>query len=507
MSHHDGIYLFIGSLIMADSSVSGEKTPLPALSSNSVIVRSAVWRFLEVGGAEALAFAFTVLLARVLSPHDYGIVAMTTFFIASCRTVLSRGIPDAVVQSGDTSTTYLDTAFWINNLLGCVLSLVVFLLAEPSAALLGEPELRGALIGLSPLPLLISATSVYHAHWRRAMQFKKIALRTTLCTLIGGIVGTALAFSGAGYWSLVGQQLSSQIATLALLIIGSHWRPRPRLDRVHLRHFFQFGTQVSGTALIETMSHGIVPLIIGIFLPASQVGLFALARRICFSITYFTTASINEIALPVLSRASAHPAEHRETVYMTLRLTALTCLPLFALVALFAEPLVRLLFGVHWIGTAPALQFLLLYGVLYALPSIVNQVFLSVGKPECAMHITMLISALLVASVAILAPYGITATAAGFVITYLVAAPLTLSRLRTAVRLDLVRVVREQAIIWIGVTLMVLAVSAVRNILLLNAPAVIQLPIEISICALAVLVIGLTALPDSFKWLAGVFFK
>lgn len=481
--------------------------PSTGLPSRTVIARSAVWRFLEVGGAEALAFAFTVLLARVLSPHDYGIVAMTTFFIASCRTVLSKGIPDAVVQSGNTSTTYLDTAFWINTVLGCVLSLVVFLLAEPSAALLGEPELRGALIGLSPLPVLLSAMSVYHAHWRRAMQFKKIALRTTFCTLIGGIVGTALAFSGAGYWSLIGQQLTSHVATLAILIIGSHWRPRLRLDRAYLRHFFRVGSQVSAIALLETMSQNIVPLIIGIFLPASQVGLFALARRICFSLTYLTTASINEIALPVLSKASAYPEKHRETVYKALKLTALLCVPLFASVMLFAEPLVRLLFGDGWIGSAHVLQFLLLYGILYALPSLSNQVFLSVGRPESAMPISIAISALLVSCVAILAPYGITSTAAAFVITYLVAAPLALARLRTVVKLDLVRVAREQAVVWIGVALMAVAVLAVRNILPVDFPATAQLPVEACMCAFALLIIVLIMMPNAPKRLSGLFAK
>lgn len=477
------------------------------LTSRRVVARSAGWRLLEVAGSEALSFGFMVLLARILGPQDYGVVAIAGFVIVSCQLLLTRGIPEAIVQRRDLSPEHLDSGFWANVLFGVGLSLIVLMVAAPSAILLQQPQLRGVLMGLSPLPLLFAAIGVYQARLRRAMQFRSLAVRTQACVLAGGIVGSILAYSGAGFWSLVAQQLSYTATNLVVLILATRWRPRWRLNRAEVRSFYQFGIVVSGRTLLDTLSQSGLPLLVGMHLPASQVGLFFLARRIVFSLSMFTHWSVNELSLPVLSRLSEHPEKHREAVYFCLRIASLITLPAFVGVAVFADPLVHLIFGTAWLNSIETLQILVLAGVLQALPSVSGQIFTSMGQPHLGLQISVGTCLLIVILVSLLAAHGIAAAAAGVAVAYVVAVPLTLMRLRTAVGISMTRLVHDQAMVWGGVALMAVIGRESAAQLSDALPLAWQLSVQLSFWALGTAAIVFAALPEAREIFGKMLFR
>ncbi len=467
-----------------------------------IIITSALWRLFEIAGAEVLSFGFMVLLARLLSPEDYGLVASAALFVVSCQTLLMRGIPDAIIQADVLSDALLDTAFWINLAIGCSLSLVLVGLAGPSAALLGQPDLRNVMFGLAPLPPLFAAIGIYHAQLRREMKFRKLAMRTHAAVLGGGGAGVALALSGAGYWSLVGQQLSYTIANLLVIAFASGWRPRLRFDRDGARFLRGFGSTVSAAALLDTLSHGGLAFIVGLRQPAAMVGMFFMARRVVFSLSMFTHWSVNELSLPVLSRVAADPEKHREAVYMCLKLASLITVPAFAGVAVFAERIVPLAFGAEWAESTGALQVLLLAGILQAIPSVASQVFNSVGQPHHTLQINIVTSVLIVLLVGLLAGHGIVAAATGVLIAYAVAAPLALLRLRTSVQLSLLRLAREQALVWLGIAGLSLAVAAIDRVVPAGVSPGAVLAAELGLWAVGVAVTLHLALPQGRSWIA-----
>lgn len=465
-----------------------------------IIITSALWRFFDIAGAEVLSFGFMVLLARLLSPEDYGLVASAALFVVSCQTLLMRGIPDAIVQADVVSDALLDTAFWINLALGCVLSLVLVALARPSAELLGQPDLRNVLFGLAPLPPLCAAIGIYHAQLRRAMKFRKLAMRTHVAVLSGGAVGVALALSGAGYWSLVCLQLSSITANLLVIAFASGWRPRLRFDLNGARFLREFGSTVSAAALLDTLSHGGLAFIVGLRQPAAMVGMFFMARRVVFSLSMFTHWSVNELSLPVLSRVASDPEKHREAVYMCLKLASLITVPAFAGVAVFAERIVPLAFGAEWAESAGALQVLLLAGILQAIPSVASQVFNSVRQPYHTLQINIVTSMLTVLLVGLFAGHGIVAAATGVLIAYAVAAPMALLRLRTSVQLSLLRLAREQALVWLGIGGLSLAVAAIDSILLAGLSPAAAMVAELGLWVPGAVLIVYLAFPQGRPW-------
>ena len=472
------------------------------LTSRRIVARSAAWRLLEVSGSEALSFGFMVLLARILGPQDYGVVTPAALFVASAQALLTRGIPAAIVQQSGLQPTFLDTAFWANLLLGCILSLVMLIISEPIANLLDEPALGQVLIGLSPLPLICAAVGVYHAQLRRAMEFRSLAMRTQACVVVGGIVGTVFAFSGASFWSLVAQQLSYTLTNLVVLILASGWVPRWRLNMGELRHFYRFSCQTSGTALLETASNSGLPFLIGTQLSSDSVGLFFLARRVVLSLSMFTHSSINELSLPVLSRLFENRKKHRDAAYFCLRMASVITLPAFVGVAVFAEPLVSLIFGTVWLNSIETLQILVLAGVLQVLPSVAGQIFTSTGQPRHELQITAVTCFLVVTLVGVLASRGIAAAAVGVAVAYAVAVPLTLMRLRSAIGISLVRLTRDQAPIWIGVTMMALAMRIIGPHLANILPLAGQLAIELCCWAFGTGILILLSLSEARRWLS-----
>jgi O-antigen/teichoic acid export membrane protein len=213
--------------------------------------------------------------------------------------------------------------------------------------------------------------------------------------------------------------------------------------------------------------------------------------------------SINELALPLLSRLQTERDRHREAVYSSLRVAALICVPLFGGLALTAAPLVELLFGAHWLASTAPVQLLALASIPKALMAVGGQIFTSLGNPRRAMHISALTNPLLIVLVTIMAPHGITAAALAVLLTYCLSAPLTIVSLCREVGLDIGRLAREQAPIWIAAAAMAVAVQGLRG---LEGPAwsaLVRITVESGVGAVAFAVVLTMLSPRFVLWLIG----
>lgn len=468
------------------------------------MARSAVWRLAEVAGVEALSFGFMTFLARLLVPADFGIVAMASFFTTLSQPLLFHGLPLAMIQADDLGEARRDSVFWANMACGIALSSALLVLCWPVSLLMGKPMLGWVLAALAPLPLLFAAIGVYQAGLRREMGFRSLAIRAVCSVCAGGTVGVALAFGGWGVWSLVSQQLAYAAMNLAVLLMAGHWRPAWRLDWSDIRALSRVGGQISGTTLLDTLSQSGLLLLIGFSLPAAEVGLFFLARRLVLSLFLFTTCSISEISLPVLSRLHAKPEAHRDAVYTSLRITALTCLPAFGGVALTAKPLVEALFGNHWLGSVRALQLLVLAGIPQALQIVAMTIFTSAGAPKHALWVSALVSPILLFLVGVLSRYGLAAVASGVCAAYFFAALFTLALLQRVLHLCLARMAREQLPIWLAAAAMAWAVLLIKSFEQQDWTPAAQLMLESAAGVLAFgAVLGVLA-PDLARWVMGL---
>lgn len=458
------------------------------------IARNAVWRLIEVMGSELLAFGFMVVLARLLLPSDYGVVAIASVFLMVAQMIVYHGFAEAIIQKPDLEERDAAAALWANIAIGLILSLILAALALPVAALLDKPLLGPILLAMSPITLMFGLTGIMQARIRRALALKILAIRTLVSTLVGGAIGLTMAFSDMGAWSLVGQQLSHAISGVLVLLVMTGWLPKPTVSFERIAPLVRYGWSVMLTFLLDTLSRNITTIILGYFLISELVGQFFVANRMFLSLAMLTFISVNELCLPILARLQGQQLAHHDAIHRCFQLTALICLPAYLGLALIAEPVVLTLFGENWLGAVLPLKLLCLFGVAHGFASLTSQIFLSLSHPKRAFELTFVTLILLVILVVPAAAIGLQVATFAMGMAYLLVLPYAAWRLSQIMPLDLTRLAREQGPLWLSAAAMVGTIELLDWLWLIDQAPGLQLAATIPFAALSfVVVLKLTA--------------
>lgn len=426
------------------------------------VAHGAAWRIAEAIGGETVALLVFVAMARLLVPEHFGIVALAGVFVAAGQVVLQQGLPDAVIRTVDATAAHFATAFWCNTAFGSALAGLLALLALPAAAAFAEPELAPVLAALALGLPLSGAAAVLQAKLVRRMAFKAVALRTLIATTAGGSVGLGLALLGAGAWALVGLQLTSAVAGLAVLLIMDPWRPRWLVERRLASELVRFALPVMGTHLAKFAGKKLDIAVLGLFVPATALGHYFLASRLVFALGLATYYAIFALTLPVLARLDAASPAFRRAAGQALWLTTALCLPAGLGLALTAGPLVPFVFGVVWAPSTAPLAILAAFSIFYALGLIAGQIMVAAGRPALFLRLTLINTALFLAMVAAAAPHGLAMAALAGCLANVVMLPAYLLALRRAIGLELAGLGREQLPLWAAGGLMVGAILALE---------------------------------------------
>lgn len=422
------------------------------------IAKGAVWRVIEVVGAEVFAFSAFIISARLLLPNEVGVVAQATLFIMMAQMILQQGFGEALIQSDEVEASHFSSAFWANLAIGLAAAMVIIFVAGPIASFLDEPLLKDVLRALAPILILFAALGIYQAKLRRALLLRGFAFASVFASLSGGIVAVILAWQGYGVWSLVVQQWTYASVSLAIFAYCSSWLPSFFVAKDHITKLGAFGGLTTITALLQFSMRRLDLLILGYFLPTLQVGFFSVASRLMMSAGMLTYHSIQQIGLPVLSRLAHDPNAHREAINKTLRLVSLICLPTLVGLALIADPIIPLALGEKWIGSIGPFQMLCAFGIFFAMTHIIGQILVSAGLAGtfvklAAANVVVFLSAVLVA-----APYGTVAAAIAGGMANLFALPLYIIALRNKLGLNTRQCFHDQWPIWIATGTMVVTV-------------------------------------------------
>jgi PST family polysaccharide transporter len=383
-------------------------TPPPSATrfASAVVARSAVWRVIEIAGGEGLTFAFTLVMARLLGPADFGLVAIATVTVTLALLLVRYGLAEAVIQHPRLTDRHVHTALWANLGLGLAASLLVAAAALPLATVAGKPDLAPILLALAPLGLVHAVTYLCVGLLRRRLDYRGLALRALLATLLSYLLGIGLALAGLGPWALVAVQLTNGLVSALTVLVASGYRPRAVAGRAEARELAAVAVPVVGQALPNAAATAAV-LTLGVFLPASAVGLFYLAERLVQSLLMLTGGSVADLSLPVLARLQGAREAQVAAARQAIRLAGLVCLPTFLGVALVAEPLVLVLLGEGWRGAVPALRVLALAGVALGLAAVAGQILIAAGHPRSALLANALTLVPAAAATAALAPFGL----------------------------------------------------------------------------------------------------
>lgn len=442
------------------------------------------WRLIEVVGAEFFAFCSFLVLTRLLAPEHFGVVALASILILVAQLILFQGVGEALVQIEDIETGWFSSALWMNVGLASLAALMLIAAAPVIATAFSEPRFAPVLRAVAPLLLVYSISGILQSKLRRDLKLKGFAFASILATFIGAVVAAFMAINGFEVWSLVGQQWAYALTSTAMFLLHAGWLPEPVIKKAHIERLAGFGFNTIGAALLRFAIRQLDLLFLGIHLPSKQVGLYFLATRILNTVGQLTYYSIQRLGLPVLARLQNDPVRQQAAIISTLRLTCLVCLPIFFGMAIIADLIMPIVFGMEWSGSIQPFRILCLFTIFYALSLIANQILLSAGHAKTVFRLSVMNALLFATAVAFAAPHGIKATAIAGGIANALCLPVYFYVLRLKLRLDLTHVAADLLPIWTAAFALVAAVLAARYTLLNGLDPLLNLGLSVLLGAL-----------------------
>jgi PST family polysaccharide transporter len=315
--------------------------------------RGGVVAFSAQAGKVVLQLVTVAVLARLLPPAAFGLIAMVAALNTIFDLVKEFGLSAATIRKSDITQAEVSALFWINAGAGALIGAALMLLAPAVAAIYGQPALVGVMRCLA-LGFLFSGLSVQHwALLRRQMRFGTIASIEVGSEAIGFVVAMWLATRHAGYWALVGQRITVPAVALVASWALCPWRPGPPRRVAGLGGLLGFGASVTGVNVAAALTRSLDQVLVGVLWGAGALGLYERAAKLLLAPSAALVAPLYSISMPLLSRLEGEYARYRHAFCAIVEVLAFVAMPGAALVAVCADGVVVVMFGSGWSAAAP----------------------------------------------------------------------------------------------------------------------------------------------------------
>lgn len=337
--------------------------PVPAKASSPYVMslrRSAavslLWTGLEGGAATVLSVCSLFVMAHIVGPGDFGVIALALGIIAMAITVSEFLFQDALIQREDLTEAHERTAHVTSIVLGVVLFLLCVVVAKPLGWLFNAPDFPLVFIICSSVLPLSGLVAVPSARLRRAFDFRTLALRTIASRVIGAIIGPVLALLGFGLWSFVAQHLVSTWIAIVLVLHASPAAIRPAFDRASFRQLFAFGAPKVLAVLVQAAVMRLFTLLVGTFLDVRAVGMVEMTFRLVDTMRWMIVDAGHRVGMSTFSRQQADLVALQRSYGENTRFVALLAHPALIGVAVTATEVVPVLLGSDWLPAVPLVQ-------------------------------------------------------------------------------------------------------------------------------------------------------
>lgn len=346
------------------------------------IISSLVWKFLERGGVQIIQFIVSILIARILSPYDYGIVALLTIFISVATVFVQSGLGAALIQKKDADDLDCSSVFYYSLVLASVVYLVLFFSADWIADFYGMSELTIILRVMSITLFPGAINSLQIAILSKQMQFKKQFYSSLFAAVFSGVVGIAMAFMNYGPWALVFQQLSYQIVVCFVLFLLVKWKPQLLFSFKRTKSLLSYGLKLLAAKLIDVVYHNLESLIIGKFYSAEILAYCNKGKQFPMTLIDNIDGSVQSVMLPAYSAKQ----DDMQTIKLMLRKAVSMCtylaFPSMMVLAAMGTPLIGLVLGSKWLDAVPFLQLFCAVTMLFPLQTANLQAINAIGRSD-----------------------------------------------------------------------------------------------------------------------------
>lgn len=315
-----------------------------------------VWSMIERFATQGVQFLFGIILARLLSPDDYGVIAMPLVFLAIAQCIIDSGFSTALIRKPELTEDDLSTAFYFNIGIG-ILCYAVLFISSPLIADFYHTPILSSLLKVTALAVLFNPLcAVQQAILTRKIDFKTQAIVSLSGAVVSGIVGMYMAYNGFGVWSLVFQQVGGYVMRTILLWILGKWKPKRKWSWESFHYLWGFGSKMLGSGLLDTIYNNIYPIVIGKYFSAQDLGNYTRAQQFSSLPSSNVTGVLQRVTFPVLSSIQNEDERLAKNYRKILKLSAFLIFPMMLMLSAIANPIVRILLTDKWSGCVILLQ-------------------------------------------------------------------------------------------------------------------------------------------------------
>lgn len=327
------------------------------MSLKTSVITSLLWKFLERIGTQGVQFIVAIVLARLLSPADFGLIALVTVFVTIANVFVQSGLNTALIQKKNADNLDFSTVFYSCLALAIILYMGLFFGAPIIAKFYNnQVELIPVIRVLGLMLPLGALNSIQEAYVARNMMFKKLFYRSIGAIIPAGIIGVVCAYLGFGIWSLVAQQLSNALLICVIMWFTVKWRPCLSFSLERWKGLFSFGWKLLCSALLDTFYRNIRDLVIGkLFMPA-DLGFYNRGDQFPKIIIANINSSIQSVLLPSLSTVQDDRARLKSLARRSIKTSSFLILPMMTGLAAVAKPLTLVVLGEKWLPAVPFIQ-------------------------------------------------------------------------------------------------------------------------------------------------------
>ena len=363
-----------------------------------------------------LQFGSVVVLARLLAPEAFGLIAMIMAIIGVAELIRDFGLSIASVQAKVVTDRERDNLFWANTGLGTGCALLAWAATPLLVGLYDEERLRPIVLPLALVFVLSGMNTQYRADLARRLRFHALALGDLVGPASGIAAAVVLAWQGAGVWALVAQQLVGAAVSLASNMLNARWLPGGVHRDTSIRSYFRFGADVLGTQVLNYITRNVDYVVIGAVRGPVQLGLYSRAYQMLMVPLNQINAPLTNVAVPVLSRVHTDlPALGRALRRAQLVACYVTA-PALVVAAALAEPVVGLLLGERWLPMAPIFAVLALGGIFRSIGQVSYWAYLSTARTRSLLRLQLFTQPVMVALIVAGVPWGGVGVAAGHLV-------------------------------------------------------------------------------------------
>lgn len=354
------------------------------------ILNNFLWKFGERISAQMVSLIVSIVLARLLSPEDYGSVAIIMVFITIANVLVSSGFSTALIQKKDADEVDFSSVFYFSILFSILLYIILFVAAPWISEWYGMPILKSTLRVLGIRIIIGGVNSVQHAYVSRKMMFKKFFFSTLGGTIISAILGIVLAYRGFGVWALIVQYLTNTIIDTVVLAFTVDWRPRCVFSAWRLKKLLTFGWKILASALIGAVYDDLRTLIIGKKYSNTDLAYYSKGQQFPQIIMNNVNTSITSVLFPVLAGLQDDKFRMQKASRLSVQLISAGGAPLMLGLAAVGEPIIRLLLTEKWLQCVPFLQICCIYYLVSLVYGAYLQTYKALGKSGLALSMELI---------------------------------------------------------------------------------------------------------------------